>query len=191
MTGTNCDLFTHNQSRSYLNHLILRSATCFGLVYKPSGNTIHKNISMYTAKYYDLPARKLTRTVFSAYNSVANIAPMKRRTRKNNSIIKYCYAWLEKIRNMSLRWHTLVRAMLACPDRSQSPYRLVYRLSVPACAPRVIAARRGACFTSSSVCGTNLPSAGKQTRQFAALKIVLPASILFPWFICSCCCQQV
>ena len=23
MTGTNCDLFTHNQSRSYLNHLVL------------------------------------------------------------------------------------------------------------------------------------------------------------------------
>ena len=22
MTGTNCDLFTHNQSRSYLNHLV-------------------------------------------------------------------------------------------------------------------------------------------------------------------------
>jgi hypothetical protein len=24
MTGTNCDLFTHNQSRSYLNHLVKR-----------------------------------------------------------------------------------------------------------------------------------------------------------------------
>jgi hypothetical protein len=23
VTGTNCDLFTHNQSRSYLNHLVL------------------------------------------------------------------------------------------------------------------------------------------------------------------------
>jgi hypothetical protein len=22
MSGTNCDLFTHNQSRSYLNHLV-------------------------------------------------------------------------------------------------------------------------------------------------------------------------
>jgi hypothetical protein len=22
MTGTNCDLFTHNQSQSYLNHLV-------------------------------------------------------------------------------------------------------------------------------------------------------------------------
>ena len=29
MTGTNCDLFTHNQSRSYLNHL----------VFTKSGNT--------------------------------------------------------------------------------------------------------------------------------------------------------
>jgi hypothetical protein len=41
MTGTNCDLFTHNQSRSYLNHL----AACMGerrgayrvLVGKPEG----------------------------------------------------------------------------------------------------------------------------------------------------------
>jgi hypothetical protein len=27
MTGTNCDLFTHNQSRSYLNHLVYASTT--------------------------------------------------------------------------------------------------------------------------------------------------------------------
>jgi hypothetical protein len=26
MTGTNCDLFTHNQSRSYLNHLVFHSS---------------------------------------------------------------------------------------------------------------------------------------------------------------------
>jgi hypothetical protein len=26
MTGTNCDLFTHNQSRSYLNHLVCYTA---------------------------------------------------------------------------------------------------------------------------------------------------------------------
>ena len=25
MTGANCDLFTHNQSRSYLNHLVYYS----------------------------------------------------------------------------------------------------------------------------------------------------------------------
>jgi hypothetical protein len=25
MTGTNCDLFTHNQSRSYLNHLVFNT----------------------------------------------------------------------------------------------------------------------------------------------------------------------
>jgi hypothetical protein len=38
MTGTNCDLFTHNQSRSYLNHLLRgpegknhRSNLCFPL----------------------------------------------------------------------------------------------------------------------------------------------------------------
>ena len=29
MTGTNCDYFTHNQSRSYLNHLVLCGVRCF------------------------------------------------------------------------------------------------------------------------------------------------------------------
>jgi hypothetical protein len=29
MTGTNCDLFTHNHSRSYLNHLVLHILTVF------------------------------------------------------------------------------------------------------------------------------------------------------------------
>jgi hypothetical protein len=28
MTGTNCDLFTHKQSRSYLNHLVLALKIC-------------------------------------------------------------------------------------------------------------------------------------------------------------------
>jgi hypothetical protein len=27
ITGTNCDLFTHNQSRSYLNHLVITCST--------------------------------------------------------------------------------------------------------------------------------------------------------------------
>ena len=35
MTGTNCDLFTHNQSRSYLNHLVLPSSVV--TQYTPSG----------------------------------------------------------------------------------------------------------------------------------------------------------
>jgi hypothetical protein len=30
MTGTNCDLFTHNQSRSYLNHLVIREVIIYG-----------------------------------------------------------------------------------------------------------------------------------------------------------------
>jgi hypothetical protein len=29
MTGTNCDLFTHNQSRSYLNHLVFMAMSSF------------------------------------------------------------------------------------------------------------------------------------------------------------------
>jgi hypothetical protein len=46
MTGTNCDLFTHNQSRSYLNHFVCNFLlfNCFNrihehkaLVGKPEG----------------------------------------------------------------------------------------------------------------------------------------------------------
>jgi hypothetical protein len=49
MTGTNCDLFTHKQSRSYLNHLLFSSKipdgqeitnmrnACKVLVEKPAG----------------------------------------------------------------------------------------------------------------------------------------------------------
>jgi hypothetical protein len=45
--------------------LILKSATCFGLGYRPSsGNRVHNNINMYTAKYY-LRARKFTQRIFS------------------------------------------------------------------------------------------------------------------------------
>jgi hypothetical protein len=32
MTGTNCDLFTHNQSRSYLNHLVYVSINAIILI---------------------------------------------------------------------------------------------------------------------------------------------------------------
>jgi hypothetical protein len=32
MTGTICDLFTHNQSRSYLNHLVNRCNVSVGAV---------------------------------------------------------------------------------------------------------------------------------------------------------------
>jgi hypothetical protein len=31
MTGTNCDLFTHNQSRSYLNHLVVCKVNFLGV----------------------------------------------------------------------------------------------------------------------------------------------------------------
>ena len=34
MTGTNCDLFTHNQSRSYLNHLVFHAAAARMYIYK-------------------------------------------------------------------------------------------------------------------------------------------------------------
>jgi hypothetical protein len=37
MTGTNCDLFTHKQSRSYLNHLVHRLATYLNIRFKTLG----------------------------------------------------------------------------------------------------------------------------------------------------------
>jgi hypothetical protein len=37
MTGTNCDLFTHNQSRSYLNHLVSQNEESL----LPSFVTVH------------------------------------------------------------------------------------------------------------------------------------------------------
>jgi hypothetical protein len=44
MTGTNCDLFTHNQSRSYLNHLVLYFLDRFSN--KHSSTKFHTNISV-------------------------------------------------------------------------------------------------------------------------------------------------
>jgi hypothetical protein len=41
MTGTNCDLFTHKSSRSYLNHLVLSN---------------NRNISRYVLKILPLDA---------------------------------------------------------------------------------------------------------------------------------------
>jgi hypothetical protein len=49
MTGTNCDLFTHNQSRSYLNHLVLEEEEDdASLVYRVNEGTagILKKIKM-------------------------------------------------------------------------------------------------------------------------------------------------
>ena len=39
MTGTNCDLFTHNQSRSYLNHLV---HSCF--VSRPESGQFYASV---------------------------------------------------------------------------------------------------------------------------------------------------
>ena len=42
MTGTNCDLFTHNQSRSYLNHLVFEDLVLLGYVAVPLGSQFLK-----------------------------------------------------------------------------------------------------------------------------------------------------
>jgi hypothetical protein len=34
MTGTNCDLFTHKSSRSYLNHLVCKNMDEISILYK-------------------------------------------------------------------------------------------------------------------------------------------------------------
>ena len=45
MTGTNCDLFTHNQSRSYLNHLV------YSLKPAESTPNIHKRCAGFTERF--------------------------------------------------------------------------------------------------------------------------------------------
>ena len=40
MTGTNCDLFTHKSSRSYLNHLVYRKMSCWYLLQGSSPSSV-------------------------------------------------------------------------------------------------------------------------------------------------------
>jgi hypothetical protein len=48
MTGTNCDLFTHKSSRSYLNHLVYVTGRCI------RANHVKLIIStIYTAKFVE------------------------------------------------------------------------------------------------------------------------------------------
>jgi hypothetical protein len=45
MTGTNCDLFTHNQSRSYLNHLVITFYFCtYGNVKMPDTDNVEARL---------------------------------------------------------------------------------------------------------------------------------------------------
>jgi hypothetical protein len=48
MTGTNCDLFTHNQSRSYLNHLVFTIEDV---------KRDHKEVGRVPSHVYKLPYR--------------------------------------------------------------------------------------------------------------------------------------
>jgi hypothetical protein len=50
MTGTNCDLFTHKSSRSYLNHLVAAKnhSTGDSIRKEEHDNIIDKNIIVYS-----------------------------------------------------------------------------------------------------------------------------------------------
>jgi hypothetical protein len=41
MTATNCDLFTHNQSQSYLNHLVLSATSGLYLPQQPVASLLN------------------------------------------------------------------------------------------------------------------------------------------------------
>jgi hypothetical protein len=48
MTGTNCDLFTHKSSRSYLNHLVCSLCNCHHMALSVAGKDL-----LYVAKDTD------------------------------------------------------------------------------------------------------------------------------------------
>jgi hypothetical protein len=49
MTGTNCDLFTHNQSRSYLNHLVHIYVYIYIYIYTHT-HTVHSSTPSFFKK---------------------------------------------------------------------------------------------------------------------------------------------
>jgi hypothetical protein len=59
MTGTNCDLFTHNQSRSYLNHLVLKRISAFRSVccWADTSSTVLSAWYQISDCYWDLPRK--------------------------------------------------------------------------------------------------------------------------------------
>jgi hypothetical protein len=58
MNGTNCDLFTYNQSRSYLNHLVSRGLALLGL------NVAHCGKNSATELILDTVRSLITRCIF-------------------------------------------------------------------------------------------------------------------------------
>jgi hypothetical protein len=53
MTGTNCDLFTHNQSRSYLNHLVFLCIISIVITH-----TVPENCQIIFSPYFNFNAQK-------------------------------------------------------------------------------------------------------------------------------------
>ena len=67
MTGKNCDLFTHSQSRSYLNHLVCPNPMLYAIFIDILGMTNHlfpgRNIIFWTLSVVDL---QLNQDIFKA-----------------------------------------------------------------------------------------------------------------------------
>jgi hypothetical protein len=53
MTGTNCDLFTHKSSRSYLNHLVFASDN-FDVFYLEKKTAAFETLYVCEVKYYTM-----------------------------------------------------------------------------------------------------------------------------------------
>jgi hypothetical protein len=78
MTGTNCDLFTHNKSRSYLNHLVLgRSLGAFAKLRRATINFV---MSVCPHRRARLPINGILWDLI--FDTVSNIC------RENSSFIK-------------------------------------------------------------------------------------------------------
>jgi hypothetical protein len=55
MTGTNCDLFTHKSSRSYLNHLVIRGKKSTALFPRIKSQAAGRSVSSRSAVFVFLP----------------------------------------------------------------------------------------------------------------------------------------
>jgi hypothetical protein len=86
MTGTNCDLFTHNQSRSYLNHLV--------------SSSVHQRLCHY-----------LDYTVSSQENEDTALVKLYLRG-ENSRLVPVCLLKIPHRLFCDSAWHTMLRSIL-------------------------------------------------------------------------------
>jgi hypothetical protein len=101
MTGTNCDLFTHNQSRSYLNHLVYQQNKPVRLL------NLRSNINWTSL---------ISRGVSLAFSCQGLILQMVQ-------VITCSHLWLSMVRHdtsLLRKWNILVRKPIPVAERSKA-----------------------------------------------------------------------